>query len=156
MASQLENLVATIKSKVRALKKSKNSNKPYVKMDKSSSVKVEIRSRKARKLIDKTLKAADRPGKQPCNNAIFVNSSPKPRSKAALHSKLRHFVSKPVRALHKVRDFYVKSLEDCVDKVGDHGGILDFPMAAPQDSWLPKSFNVNYSKSNDDEKFINF
>ncbi|KAK8529822.1 hypothetical protein V6N12_060590 [Hibiscus sabdariffa] len=64
MASQLENLVATIKSKVRALKKSKNSSKPYVKMDKSSSVKVEIRSRKARKLIDKTLKAADRPGKR--------------------------------------------------------------------------------------------
>ncbi|GMI74612.1 hypothetical protein like AT3G19660 [Hibiscus trionum] len=64
MANQLENLMATIKSKVRALKKSKNSNKPYVKMDKSSSVKVEIRSRKARKLIDKTLKAADLPGKR--------------------------------------------------------------------------------------------
>ncbi|KAK8518886.1 hypothetical protein V6N13_017848 [Hibiscus sabdariffa] len=137
MASQLENLVATIKSKVRALKKSKNSNKPYVKMDKSSSVKVEIRSRKARKLIDKTLKAADRPGKP-------------------LHSKLRHFVSKPVRVLHKARDFYVESLEDCASEVGDHGGILGCPMAAPQVSRLPKSFNVNYSKSNDDEKFINF
>ncbi|KAK4401776.1 Ribosomal RNA small subunit methyltransferase E [Sesamum angolense] len=61
MAIQLENLVASIKSKVRSLKKSK---KPYVKMDKSASVKVEIRSRKARKLIDKTLKAADRPGKK--------------------------------------------------------------------------------------------
>ncbi|XVE49353.1 hypothetical protein DITRI_Ditri01bG0076700 [Diplodiscus trichospermus] len=62
MANQLENLVETIKSKVRALKKSKK--KPYIKMDKSSSVKVEIRSRKARKLIDKTLKVADRPGKR--------------------------------------------------------------------------------------------
>ncbi|KAL0356939.1 UNVERIFIED_CONTAM: hypothetical protein Scaly_1379600 [Sesamum calycinum] len=61
MAIQLENLVESIKSKVRSLKKSK---KPYVKMDKSASVKVEIRSRKARKLIDKTLKAADRPGKK--------------------------------------------------------------------------------------------
>ena len=62
MANQLvENLVESIKSKVRSLKKSKK--KPYVKMDKSASVKVEIRSRKARKLIDKTLKAADRPGK---------------------------------------------------------------------------------------------
>ncbi|KAJ9159370.1 hypothetical protein P3X46_024882 [Hevea brasiliensis] len=60
MANQLENLVQSIKSKVRALKKSK---KPYIKMDKSSSVKVEIRSRKARQLIDKTLKVADRPGK---------------------------------------------------------------------------------------------
>ncbi|KAL4615188.1 uncharacterized protein LOC142642571 [Castanea sativa] len=61
MANQLESLVQSIKSKVRALKKNK---KPYVKMDKSSSVKVEIRSRKARKLIDKTLKVADQPGKR--------------------------------------------------------------------------------------------
>ncbi|XP_055815983.1 uncharacterized protein LOC129885651 [Solanum dulcamara] len=60
MAIQLENLVESIKSKVRKLKKSK---KPYIKMDKSSSVRVEIRSKKARKLIDKTLQAADRPGK---------------------------------------------------------------------------------------------
>ncbi|XP_019251480.1 PREDICTED: uncharacterized protein LOC109230429 [Nicotiana attenuata] len=60
MAIQLENLVQSIKSKVRKLKKSK---KPYIKMDKSSSVRVEIRSKKARKLIDKTLQAADHPGK---------------------------------------------------------------------------------------------
>ncbi|XP_073023589.1 uncharacterized protein [Primulina eburnea] len=60
MAIQLENLVESIKSKVRSLKKSK---KPYLKMDKSASVKVEIRSRKARKIIEKTLKSADRPGK---------------------------------------------------------------------------------------------
>ncbi|XP_059313888.1 uncharacterized protein LOC132064798 [Lycium ferocissimum] len=60
MALQLENLVESIKSKVRKLKKSK---KPYIKMDKSSSVRVEIRSKKARKLIDKTLQAADHPGK---------------------------------------------------------------------------------------------
>ncbi|KAG2704774.1 hypothetical protein I3760_05G020800 [Carya illinoinensis] len=62
MTNQLENLVESIKSKVRGLKKSKK--KPYVKMDKSSSVRVEIRSRKARKLIDKTLKVADHPGKR--------------------------------------------------------------------------------------------
>ncbi|KAK4722922.1 hypothetical protein R3W88_013155 [Solanum pinnatisectum] len=60
MVIQLESLVESIKSKVRKLKKSK---KPYVKMDKSSSVRVEIRSKKARKLIDKTLQAADPPGK---------------------------------------------------------------------------------------------
>lgn len=65
MANQLENLVGAIVSKVRSLKKSKKSKKPYVKMDKSASVKVEIRSRNARKLIDRTLKAADRPGKNP-------------------------------------------------------------------------------------------
>ncbi|XP_059653058.1 uncharacterized protein LOC132300116 [Cornus florida] len=60
MANQLDKLLQSIKSKVRSLKKSK---KPYMKMNKSCSVKVEIRSRNARKLIDKTLKAADRPGK---------------------------------------------------------------------------------------------
>ncbi|GFP88650.1 hypothetical protein PHJA_001008700 [Phtheirospermum japonicum] len=62
MAIQLENLVESIKSKVRSLKK--KTKKPYVKMDKSASVRVEIRSRKAKKLIDKTLQAADRPGKK--------------------------------------------------------------------------------------------
>ncbi|XP_023530681.1 uncharacterized protein LOC111793132 [Cucurbita pepo subsp. pepo] len=62
MANQLGNLVESIKSKVKALRKSKKSKKPYIKMDKSASVKIEIRSRKARLLIDKTLKVADRPG----------------------------------------------------------------------------------------------
>ncbi|XP_068655537.1 uncharacterized protein [Aristolochia californica] len=61
MANQLGSLMQSIKSKVRSLKKSR---KPYVKMDKSSSIKVEIRSRQARKLIDKTLKVADRPGER--------------------------------------------------------------------------------------------
>jgi hypothetical protein len=44
---------------VRSTLKMKKKKKPYVKMDKSASVKVEIRSRKARKLIEKTLKVAD-------------------------------------------------------------------------------------------------
>ncbi|GFP79464.1 hypothetical protein PHJA_000089900 [Phtheirospermum japonicum] len=63
MAIKLENLVESIKSKVRSLKK--KTKKPYVKMDKSASVRVEIHSRKAKKLIDKTLQAADRSGKKP-------------------------------------------------------------------------------------------
>ncbi|GKB17285.1 hypothetical protein Tco_0851208 [Tanacetum coccineum] len=58
MANKLANLVETIKSKVKALKR-KKWKKPYAKMDKSSSVKVQIRSSKAQKLIDKTLRAAD-------------------------------------------------------------------------------------------------
>lgn len=61
MTNKLGNLVESIKSKVRSLNL-KKAKKPYIKMDKSASVKVEIRSRKARKLIDKTLKAADSPG----------------------------------------------------------------------------------------------
>ncbi|KMT01016.1 hypothetical protein BVRB_9g222770 [Beta vulgaris subsp. vulgaris] len=62
MANQLGNLVETIKSKVNALKnkKKKSSKKPYMKMDKSASVKVEIRSRKTRQLIDKTLNGKSR------------------------------------------------------------------------------------------------
>lgn len=59
MANQLGNLVESIKSKVKSTLKMKKGKKPYIKMDKSASVKVEIRSRKARKLIEKTLKAAD-------------------------------------------------------------------------------------------------
>ncbi|KAL3515376.1 hypothetical protein ACH5RR_022278 [Cinchona calisaya] len=63
MANQLEHLVESIKSKVRALNLKKK-KKAYVRMDKSASVKVEIRSRKTRQLIDKTLKFADCPGKR--------------------------------------------------------------------------------------------
>ncbi|KFK39293.1 hypothetical protein AALP_AA3G225900 [Arabis alpina] len=62
MGLQLDNLVETIKSKVSMLRKKKK--KPYIKMDKSSSVRVEIRRKKTRALIDKTLKVADRPGKR--------------------------------------------------------------------------------------------
>ncbi|KAK7269938.1 hypothetical protein RIF29_22755 [Crotalaria pallida] len=61
----MEYLLESIKSKVNKLKKKTTNSKkkkPYVKMDKSASVKVEIRSRKARNLINKTLQAADRPG----------------------------------------------------------------------------------------------
>ncbi|XP_047263443.1 uncharacterized protein LOC124896106 [Capsicum annuum] len=57
MAIQFENLVESIKLKARKLKKS------YIKIDKSSNVRVDIRNRNARNLIDKTLQAADRPSK---------------------------------------------------------------------------------------------
>ncbi|TKY64979.1 hypothetical protein E2542_SST07832 [Spatholobus suberectus] len=54
----LGRLVVTLKSKIRSLKL----KKPYYdKMEKSESMRVEIRSRKARKLIEETLKIADSP-----------------------------------------------------------------------------------------------
>ncbi|XP_072958029.1 uncharacterized protein [Typha angustifolia] len=65
-SEQLGSIVEAIKSKVGLLKKAtktKKKKKPYVKMDKSASVKVEIRSRKARRLIEETLKSADKLGK---------------------------------------------------------------------------------------------
>nr|DAD35190.1 TPA_asm: hypothetical protein HUJ06_005830 [Nelumbo nucifera] len=53
----LERLVVTLKSKLRSLRP----KKPYDKIDKSESMRVEMRSRKAQKLIARTLKIADSP-----------------------------------------------------------------------------------------------
>ncbi|XP_022748848.1 uncharacterized protein LOC111298383 [Durio zibethinus] len=84
----------------------------------------------------------------------FKNYMSKPMSKAELQSKLRHYMSKPKRALHKARDFYVKRMEECASKVG-YGGVIGCP-APPQVSRLPRSFSVNYSKPNNEEKFMNY
>lgn len=54
----LGRLMVNLKSKIRSLKIMK---KPYDKIEKSESMRVEIRSRKAKKLIEKTLKFADSP-----------------------------------------------------------------------------------------------
>ncbi|KAJ8751841.1 hypothetical protein K2173_026038 [Erythroxylum novogranatense] len=53
----IEKLVVSLKSKIRSLK----TKKPYDKIEKSDSMRFEIRSRKAKKLIEKTLKIADSP-----------------------------------------------------------------------------------------------
>ncbi|XP_010913589.1 uncharacterized protein [Elaeis guineensis] len=55
MGHQLERLVGSLKSKLKSLK----AKKPYDKMDKTESMRVEIRSRRAQKLIAKNLKVAD-------------------------------------------------------------------------------------------------
>ena len=72
---QFGSILETIKAKVMGSLKRKAKNKKsrkknegsssssYKKMDKTASVRVEIQSRQARQLIDKTLMAADRPGK---------------------------------------------------------------------------------------------
>lgn len=60
MGNHLENLVYSLKSKIKGLKL----KKPYRKMDKSDSMRIEARSKRAQKLIAKTLKAADQPGKK--------------------------------------------------------------------------------------------
>ncbi|KAK8532251.1 hypothetical protein V6N13_131589 [Hibiscus sabdariffa] len=51
-------MVGSLKSKLRSLKMTK---KHYDKVEKSESMRIEIRSRKARKLIQQTLKLADSP-----------------------------------------------------------------------------------------------
>ncbi|PIN12000.1 hypothetical protein CDL12_15389 [Handroanthus impetiginosus] len=53
----LERLMTSLKSKLKSIKV----KKPYDKIEKSESMRVEIRSRKARKLIEDTLKIADSP-----------------------------------------------------------------------------------------------
>ncbi|PSS30558.1 Glucose-repressible alcohol dehydrogenase transcriptional effector like [Actinidia chinensis var. chinensis] len=53
----LERLVVSLKFKLRSLKL----KKPYDKIEKSESMRVEIRSRKARKIIEETMKIADSP-----------------------------------------------------------------------------------------------
>ncbi|KAF6176426.1 hypothetical protein GIB67_005324 [Kingdonia uniflora] len=50
-------LVVSLKSKLKALKP----KKCYDKVDKSESMRIEIRSKKAQKLIQETLKIADSP-----------------------------------------------------------------------------------------------
>jgi len=57
MTMGLGSLVMNLKSKIRSLKM----KKPYDKIEKSDSMRVEIRSRKARKLVEETLKIADSP-----------------------------------------------------------------------------------------------
>lgn len=58
----LENLIGSLKRKViKGLKKNKTGVSEYDKIEKSDSMRVEIKSRKARKLIQNTLKVADSP-----------------------------------------------------------------------------------------------
>ncbi|KAM7516640.1 hypothetical protein LguiA_006223 [Lonicera macranthoides] len=53
----LGRLMISLKSKLRSLKM----KKPYDKIEKSESMRIEIRSKKARKLVEETLKIADSP-----------------------------------------------------------------------------------------------
>ncbi|KAK1562847.1 hypothetical protein Q3G72_017906 [Acer saccharum] len=62
----LERLMVNLKSKISRSLKMKI-NKHYDKIEKSESMRVEIRSRKARKLVEQTLKIADSP-----NTKTFV------------------------------------------------------------------------------------
>ncbi|CAD5181566.1 unnamed protein product [Musa acuminata subsp. malaccensis] len=60
MGHQLEKLVGSLKAKLKSLK----GKKPYDKMGKTDSMRVEIRSKRAQKFIAKNLKTADSMGKK--------------------------------------------------------------------------------------------
>ncbi|GKU97505.1 hypothetical protein SLEP1_g10647 [Rubroshorea leprosula] len=55
--ARLDRLVVSLKSKLKSLKV----KKPYHKIEKTDSMRVEIKSRKAIKIIEQTLKIADSP-----------------------------------------------------------------------------------------------
>ncbi|KAG9134310.1 hypothetical protein Leryth_025773 [Lithospermum erythrorhizon] len=57
MMMGFERLMSSLKSRLRCMKM----KKAYDKIEKSESMRVEIRSKKARKLIEQTLKIADSP-----------------------------------------------------------------------------------------------
>lgn len=61
------------------------------------------------------------------------------------HSKLKHYILTPIRILSKARDFYVRSMEDCVGKL-DRGQVVA-GHSAPL-SGFPRNVGV---KSSDDE-----
>ncbi|XP_059631159.1 uncharacterized protein LOC132274031 [Cornus florida] len=70
------------------------------------------------------------------------------RSKANNQNKFMRFITIPIRVLSKAKDFYVRSLTDCAEKVS-YGNMMGGPAA--QVSSLPKSFSVNSSRSNDSD-----
>ncbi|CAL9754798.1 unnamed protein product [Musa acuminata subsp. burmannicoides] len=64
MGDQLVVLLDKLKSKmIKSAKKKKKKPKEYARLEKSTSVRMEIKSVKARQIITRTLKAADEPGK---------------------------------------------------------------------------------------------
>ncbi|KAL5788036.1 hypothetical protein ACOSP7_004985 [Xanthoceras sorbifolium] len=67
------------------------------------------------------------------------------RTKPEKQSKLKHYVEKHKKILHKARDFYVKSMEDCASKLA-YGGVVGCPTAGL--SRLPSSFSVSQSPKN--------
>ncbi|CAD5172900.1 unnamed protein product [Musa acuminata subsp. malaccensis] len=63
MGDQLVVLLDKLKSKMIKSAKKKKKPKEYARLEKSMSVRMEIKSVKARQIITRTLKAADEPGK---------------------------------------------------------------------------------------------
>ncbi|KAG7036740.1 hypothetical protein SDJN02_00360, partial [Cucurbita argyrosperma subsp. argyrosperma] len=57
----MKRLVVNLKAKIMKSLKMKKATDSYDKMEKSESMRVEIRSRKAQKLIQQTMKIADSP-----------------------------------------------------------------------------------------------
>ncbi|XP_010248357.1 PREDICTED: uncharacterized protein LOC104591250 [Nelumbo nucifera] len=72
------------------------------------------------------------------------------RNKAAAsnESKLIRCIKAPLRILRKARDFYVRSMNDCANRVS-YGSVMGCPTGTI--STLPRSFSVNSSRPNEDD-----
>ncbi|KAL6995328.1 hypothetical protein U1Q18_005467 [Sarracenia purpurea var. burkii] len=66
------------------------------------------------------------------------------RSKASNQNKFLRLLTLPIRVLSKARDFYVRSLTNCSEKIS-YGNATGIPSG--QISILPKSFSVSSSMS---------
>ncbi|KAL6982403.1 hypothetical protein U1Q18_005466 [Sarracenia purpurea var. burkii] len=66
------------------------------------------------------------------------------RSKASNQNRFVRILTLPIRVLSKARDFYVRSLTDCSEKIS-YGNAMG--IASAQVSFLPKSFSVSSSMS---------
>ncbi|KAA8528447.1 hypothetical protein F0562_035802 [Nyssa sinensis] len=73
---------------------------------------------------------------------------PNMRTKASNQNKFLRILTIPIRVLSKARDFYVRSMTDCAERVS-YGNVMGGP--AGQLSSLPKSFSVSSSRSDDGE-----
>ncbi|GAV56608.1 hypothetical protein CFOL_v3_00150 [Cephalotus follicularis] len=73
------------------------------------------------------------------------------KSKAQNQSKFMRFITLPLKVLSKARDFYVRSLTDCSDRVSYGGNSMGLPTG--QASAFPKSLSVSSSRSNGVEDY---
>uniref|UniRef100_A0A5B7BAM2 Uncharacterized protein n=1 Tax=Davidia involucrata TaxID=16924 RepID=A0A5B7BAM2_DAVIN len=67
-------------------------------------------------------------------------------------NRFMRIITIPIRVLSKAKDFYVRSMTDCAERVS-YGNVMGGP-AGGQVSSLPKSFSVNSSRSNDSDELI--
>ncbi|XP_042017786.1 uncharacterized protein LOC121765650 [Salvia splendens] len=63
------------------------------------------------------------------------------KSKAGQQKRFMKFITVPVRALSRARDFYVRSLSDYADKMNYGNNAMAIPVTAQVTS-LPRSFTV--------------
>ncbi|GMP60685.1 hypothetical protein CsSME_00023441 [Camellia sinensis var. sinensis] len=63
------------------------------------------------------------------------------RTKASNQNRLMRFITIPIRALGKARDFYVRIITDCAQRVS-YGGAMGIQSGPIHN--LPKSFSVSF------------